>query len=65
LNPLFGSSLEPLCVNLPPNFPLTEPKMALNIARQEPSKGSVRGKITQAAWSDEFTIDINKDAVKV
>jgi predicted transposase YbfD/YdcC len=50
--------------NGPENLALMR-RIALNIARQEPSKGSVRGKIKQAAWSVEFTLDMIRAAVKV
>jgi hypothetical protein len=29
-------------------------KVALNLARQEPSKGSMRGKLKRAGWDDTF-----------
>jgi hypothetical protein len=34
------------------------------LMRTEPSKSSVRGKIKQAAWSEEFTLDMIRAAVK-
>ena len=33
-------------------------KLALNLARLEPSKGSMRGKLKRAGWDDSFLINI-------
>ena len=33
-------------------------KLALNLARLEPSKGSMRGKLKRAGWDDNFLINI-------
>ena len=40
-------------------------RMALNLARTEPTKGSMRGKIKKAGWSDDFMLDMIRAAVKV
>ncbi len=39
--------------NAPFNLALLR-RIALNIARSEPSNGSIRGKIKRAAWDDAF-----------
>ena len=33
-------------------------KLSLNLARLEPSKGSMRGKLKRAGWDDSFLISI-------
>jgi len=40
-------------------------RMALNLARTEPTKGSMRGKIKKAGWSDEFMLDLIRAAIHV
>lgn len=40
-------------------------RMALNLARTEPTKGSMRGKIKKAGWSDDFMLDMIRAAVRV
>ena len=37
-------------------------RMALNLARSEPSKGSMRGKLKRAGWQDEFMLDLIRAA---
>ena len=37
-------------------------RMALNLARLEPTKGSMRGKIKKAGWSDDFMLDMIRAA---
>lgn len=39
-------------------------RMALNLARSEPTKGSMRGKIKKAGWSDDFMLDMIRAAVQ-
>ena len=39
--------------NAPQNLALVR-KIALNLLRQHPDKGSVKGKIKRAAWDDDF-----------
>lgn len=43
--------------NGPENLALMR-RIALNIARREPSKGAMRGKIKRAAWNDDFLINL-------
>lgn len=38
-------------------------RMALNLARTEPTKGSMRGKLKRAAWQDEFMLDLIQAAI--
>ncbi len=33
-------------------------KLALNLAKLEPSKGSMRGKLKQAGWDNTFLVQI-------
>jgi hypothetical protein len=33
-------------------------KLALNLAKLEPSKGSMRGKLKQAGWDNHFLVQI-------
>ena len=40
-------------------------RMALNLARTEPAKGSMRGKIKKAGWSDDFLPDMIRAAVQL
>ena len=40
-------------------------KLALNQARLEPSKGSMRGKLKKAGWDDRFLINILFQFAKV
>jgi len=40
-------------------------RMALNLARTEPTKGSMRGKIKKAGWSDDFMLNMVRAAVQV
>jgi predicted transposase YbfD/YdcC len=40
-------------------------RMALNLARTEPAKGSMRGKIKKAGWSDDFMPDMIRAALQV
>jgi predicted transposase YbfD/YdcC len=40
-------------------------RTALNLARTEPTKGSMRGKIKKAGWSDDFMLDLIRAAVQV
>ncbi len=37
-------------------------RIALNLARSEPSKGSMRGKLKKAGWNDEFILDLIRAA---
>ena len=39
----------------PHNFALLR-RLALNIARLEPRKGSMRGKLEKAGWNDDFLL---------
>jgi predicted transposase YbfD/YdcC len=50
--------------NGPENLALLR-RMALNLARTEPTKGSMRGKIKKAGWSDDFLLDMIRAAVQV
>jgi predicted transposase YbfD/YdcC len=50
--------------NGPENLALLR-RMALNLARTEPTKGSMRGKIKKAGWSDDFMLDMLRAAVQV
>jgi predicted transposase YbfD/YdcC len=50
--------------NGPENLALLR-RMALNLARTEPTKGSMRGKIKKAGWSDDFMLDMVRAAVQV
>jgi predicted transposase YbfD/YdcC len=43
--------------NAPQNIALLR-KLALNILRQHPDKGSIKAKIKRAAWNDEFLISL-------
>ena len=40
-------------------------KLALNLARLEPSKGSMRGKLKWAGWDDNFLINILSQFTKI
>ncbi|MCP5082064.1 MAG: ISAs1 family transposase [Alphaproteobacteria bacterium] len=40
-------------------------RTALNLARTEPTKGSMRGKIKKAGWSDDFMLDMIREAMTV
>ena len=40
-------------------------RMALNLARAEPAKGSMRGKIKKAGWGDDFMLNMIRAAVQV
>jgi len=40
-------------------------RMALNLARSEPTKGSMRGKIKKTGWSDDFMLNMIRAAVQV
>ena len=40
-------------------------KLALNLARLEPSKGSMRGKLKRAGWDDRFLINILSQFAKI
>ncbi len=40
-------------------------RMALNLARTESTKGSMRGKIKKAGWSDDFMLDMIRAAIHV
>ena len=40
-------------------------RMALNLARTEPTKGAMRSKIKKAGWSDDFMLDMIRAAVRV
>jgi predicted transposase YbfD/YdcC len=40
-------------------------RMALNLARAEPAKGSMRGKIKKTGWSDDFLLDMIRAAVRI
>ena len=40
-------------------------KLALNLARLEPSKGSMRGKLKRAGWDDNFLINILSQFTKI
>jgi len=50
--------------NGPENLGLLR-RMALNLARSEPSKGSMRGKLKKAGWNDDFILDLIRVAKKV
>ncbi len=39
-------------------------RIALNLARAENSKGSMRGKLKRAAWQDEFMLDLIQAAIQ-
>ncbi len=39
------------------------PRIALNLARAENSKGSMRGKLKRAAWQDESMLDLIQAAI--
>ncbi len=39
-------------------------RLALNIARHEPTKDAMRGKLKRAAWDDNFLIDLIRAATK-
>lgn len=43
--------------NAPQNLALIR-KLALNLIRQNPDKGSIKGKIKRAAWNDDFLVSI-------
>ena len=40
-------------------------KLALNLARLEPGKGSMRGKLKRAGWDDNFLINILSQFAKI
>lgn len=50
--------------NGPENLALLR-RIALNLARTEPTKGSMRGKIKKAGWSDDFMLDMIRAAIQV
>ena len=37
-------------------------RLALNIARREPTRDAMRGKIKRAAWNDDFLLDMIRAA---
>ena len=39
-------------------------RIALNLARSEPSKGSMRGKLKRAGWQDTFMLELIRTATK-
>ena len=39
--------------------------MAVNLARTGPTKGSMRGKIKKARWSDDFMLDMIRAEIRV
>ena len=43
--------------NAPQNLALIR-KLALNLLRQHPAKGSIKGKIKQAGWNDDFLLSL-------
>ena len=43
--------------NAPQNLALLR-KLALNILRSHPAKGSIKGKIKRAGWNDEFLLSM-------
>lgn len=43
--------------NAPQNLALLR-KLALNLIRQHPDKGSIKGKIKRAAWNDDFLLSL-------
>ena len=40
-------------------------KLALNLARLEPSKGSMRGKLKRAGWDNDYLITILAQFTKI
>ncbi len=40
-------------------------RMALNLARTESTKGSMRGKIKKAGWSDDFMLDMIRAVIQL
>ena len=40
-------------------------ELALNLARLEPSKGSMRGKLKRAGWDDSFRVSIRSQFTKI
>ena len=40
-------------------------RLALNVARAQPDKGSMRGKIKRAGWDDDFLLDMVRAAQQV
>ena len=40
-------------------------RIALNLARVETSKGSMRGKLKRAAWKNDFMLDLIRAAPKI
>lgn len=40
-------------------------RIALNLARSEPTKGSMRGKLKKAGWNDNFILDLIRTAAAV
>lgn len=40
-------------------------RIALNLARSEPTKGSMRGKLKKAGWNDNFILDLIRTAATV
>ena len=40
-------------------------RLALNVARAQPDKGSMRGKIKRAGWDDDFLRDMVRAAQQV
>jgi predicted transposase YbfD/YdcC len=43
--------------NAPQNLAIIR-KLALNLIRHSPQKGSIKGKIKRAAWNDDFLISL-------
>jgi len=39
-------------------------RLALNIARHEPSKDAMRGKLKRAAWNDDFLLNMIRAATR-
>ena len=49
---------------MPGNLALLR-KLALNLARLEPSKGSIRGKLKQAGWDDFYLATMLSQFTKI
>ena len=45
-----------------PENPALMRRLALNIARREPSKDAMRGKLKRAAWNDDFLLNLIRAA---
>lgn len=45
--------------------PVALRRLALNVARTQPDKGSTRGKIKRADWDDDFLLDMLRAAQQV